>query len=125
MQVEYKHPSVGAPVPEPYATRLKGLLRFHNLEETETSLHNLDLAYRGYLEANDRLGMKLVRDTLLRGRRRAESLAANPRLRPEKRAEKQEIARWFGVWLQTPDVLFGWLELRKGAEEFRRRFGER
>jgi hypothetical protein len=55
---------------------------------------------------------------------RAGSLAANPRVSPEKRAEKREIATWFGIWLETPELFFDWLELRKASEEFRRLFGE-
>jgi hypothetical protein len=38
---------------------------------------------------------------------------------PDKRAEKQEIATWFRIWLETPDLFFDWLELRKASEEFR------
>lgn len=124
VQVQYKNLSIEQSIPEPYAGRLKGLLRFHDLEEAEASLRDLDAAYREYQEAQDRRGMERVRDVLLRGRRRAESLAANPKLSAEKHAEKREIARWFGVWLQTPDVFFSWLELRKRAEEFRRHFAQ-
>jgi hypothetical protein len=40
-----------------------------------------------------------------------------------KRAEKEEIAQWFGVWLQTPDAFFDWLEVRKQSPDYERRFG--
>ncbi len=113
---------MGTSIPEPYADCLKGLLRFHDLQDAEASIRNLDAAYRAYQEVNDRVGMRVVREILLLGRRRAEGLAANPRVSLEKRSEKLEIARWFGVWLQTPNVFFSWLELRKRAEEFRRHF---
>jgi hypothetical protein len=42
---------------------------------------------------------------------------------PDKRAEKAEIATWFRIWLETPDLFFDWLELRKASEEFRGLFG--
>jgi hypothetical protein len=51
-------------------------------------------------------------------------LAANPRVSPDKRAEKREIATWFRIWLETPELFFDWLELRKASEEFRRLFGD-
>jgi hypothetical protein len=49
-------------------------------------------------------------------------LAANVRLGPEKRLEKQEIAQWFKVWLEVPDLFFDWLEMRQASREFQRRF---
>jgi hypothetical protein len=64
--------------------------------------------------------MGLVRSLLQKGKLRAGSLAANPRVSPAKRAEKREIATWFRIWLETPDLFFDWLELRKASEEFRR-----
>jgi hypothetical protein len=43
---------------------------------------------------------------------------------PEKRREKQEVANWFRVWLETSDLFFDWLELRKQSEEFQRLFSD-
>ena len=106
-------------MPEPYATRLKGTLQFHDLPSTEQSLARLDAIYREYRGAGDHLGVKLVREWVKRGKLRARSLAANPRVQDAKRREKQEIARWFQVWLETPDLFQDWLELRKLSEEFR------
>jgi hypothetical protein len=37
----------------------------------------------------------------------------DPDPKPAKRAEKEEIARWFAIWLQTPDLFSDWLALRK------------
>jgi hypothetical protein len=39
-----------------------------------------------------------------------------------KRAEKEEIAHWFGIWLETPDAFFDWLEVRKQSPDFQKRF---
>ncbi|MBZ5564748.1 MAG: hypothetical protein LAP13_20295, partial [Acidobacteriia bacterium] len=43
--------------------------------------------------------------------------------REKKRQEKLDIAHWFHVWLETPDLFFDWLELRKASEDFRKLFG--
>jgi transposase len=107
---------------EPYASRLKGLLEFHSLESAEASLRKLDAIYREYREISDRIGTSLVRSLVLKGKLRAQSVAGNPRVSPEKRREKREIARWFHVWLETPDLLTDWLELRKNSEEFQQMF---
>ncbi len=113
------------PLAEPYAGRLKGKLQFHDLASAEQSLRELDAAYRSYVHASDRTGASLVRAILLNGKLRAQSIAANRRVNPLKRKEKHEIALWFTVWLQTPDLCFDWLEVRKNSEEFRKNFAPR
>lgn len=121
-RVEYEDRFTNPSLEEPYASRLKGALEFHSLESAEASLQRLDAIYREYRALSDRIGTSLVRSLVRKGKLRAEGLASNPRVSPEKRREKQEIARWFHVWLETPDLLFDWLELRKNSEEFRRVF---
>ena len=108
---------------EPYASRLKSVLKFHDLASAEESLLRLDAIYRDYQSAGDQEGVEWVCTLLRKGRERAQSLARNPRVKAAKRREKQEIARWFQVWLETPDLLPSWLELRKSSEEFRNLFG--
>ncbi|MGA2610734.1 MAG: DUF4385 family protein [Terriglobia bacterium] len=122
--VEYHDRFTAPPMEEPYASRLRNLLQFHDFESAEASLRKLDEVYREYRKASDRIGTGLVRSLLQKGKLRAGSLAANPRVSPDKRAEKQEIATWFRVWLETPDLFSDWLELRKASEEFRRLFRE-
>ncbi|MGD0459170.1 MAG: DUF4385 family protein [Terriglobia bacterium] len=122
--VEYHDRFTAPSMEEPYASRLRNLIQFHDFESAEASLRKLDEVYREYREASDRIGIGLVRSLLQKGKLRAGSLAANPRVSPDKRAEKQEIATWFRIWLETPDLFFDWLELRKASEEFRRLFRE-
>jgi len=124
-QVEYEDRFANPWMEEPYASHLKGVLQFHDLESAEASLRKLDAIYREYRKGSDRIGTSLVRSLVLKGKLRAESLAANPRVSPEKRREKQEIARWFRVWLETPDLLLDWLELRKASAEFQQMFAGR
>lgn len=101
--------------PEVYAH-----LHFGSLEAAEASLRNLDEHYRSGLSGEDKIGAEDCRRAALLARRRSERIARNTRVSPAKRAEKEEIARWFTIWLQTPDVFFDWLDLRKNTEEFRR-----
>ena len=110
-------------MPEPYASRLKGVLGFRDLASAEQSLLRLHAIDRDYQSAADRRGMKWVRALVKKGKLRARSLAANPRVQVQKRREKQEIASWFQVWLETPDLFADWLALRKSSEEFRHLFG--
>ena len=50
-------------------------------------------------------------------------IARNPKVEAHKRAEKEEIANWFRVWLQTPGAFFAWLDVRKQSPDYLRRFG--
>jgi hypothetical protein len=123
LAVQYEDRYSDPIMPEPYASRLKSVLKFHDLASAEQSLVQLDAIYRDYQRAGDQGGMEWVRTLLRKGRLRVQSLARNPRVKAAKRREKQEIARWFQVWLETPDLLASWLELRKSSEEFRKLFG--
>lgn len=120
--VTYNDRYVGPVLPEPYARRLDGLLQFRDFTDAESALHKLDDAYREYRSASDRMGTSFVRTLVIKGRQRAESMARNPRVGAEKRQEKEEIARWFKVWLDLPDLFFDWLEMRKRSEEFQQMF---
>lgn len=120
--VKYEDRFVDATLPEPYATRLEGALEFRDLKSAEASLRKLDAVYREYRAAADPTGVRLVRAVVIKGKQRAGSLARNPRVKAEKRREKQEIANWFRVWLESPDLFFDWLDLRRQSEEFRQLF---
>lgn len=65
----------------------------------------------------------MVHSLVKKGKLRAQSIAANARVQAAKRQEKQEIANWFRIWLETPELFADWLELRKTSEDFRRLFG--
>ena len=122
LRVEFNDPYVDPWMEEPYASRLAGLLHFGSLEEAEISLHHLDDIYREYRAAADRVGTSLIRELIVKGKQRAESLAANARVNPEKRREKEEIAHWFKVWLDVSDLCFDWIEMRKQSPEFQKLF---
>ncbi len=122
--INYSSPFVSPSVPEPYSSRLAGALRFNNLSEAEKSLGRLHALYTEYLFAQDRTGTSLIRNLMAKGRQRALSMAGNPRVTPRNRQEKGEVARWFGIWLDTPDLFFDWLEMRKSSEDFQGRFHE-
>lgn len=110
-------------MPEPYAARLKGVLKFHDLASAEESLRQFDAIYREYQSTADRAGIKWVRTLVKKGKQRARMLALSRRVQVRKRQEKQEIASWFQVWLETPDLFADWLALRKSSDEYRKLFG--
>jgi len=99
------------------------ILHFSTMEEAEATLRRLDGMLRECRAAGDRQRAARVLETAREGRRRAQMIAGNRQVAPEKRAEKEEIQQWFRVWLEAPDTFFDWLELRKASVEFVGRFG--
>lgn len=106
-----------------YEEEFHDLLHFATLEEAEMCLVRLDELLHKFEIEGERAAANRVLEVARLGRRRAEMIARNPRVDPQKRAEKQEILQWFRVWLETPAAFFDWLEVRKQSVEYQRLFG--
>src|SRR6204780_831705 len=107
-----------------YEEEFQDLLHFATLEDAEMCIVRLDELYRKFKEEEERAAVERVLEVARMGRRRAEMIARNHKVEPEKRAEKEEIMMWFKVWLETPDAFFDWLEARKASPDFQRRFAK-
>lgn len=105
-----------------YEEEFSDLLHFSTLDEAEMCLVRLDELLRKFLAEEERAAAERVREVARLGRRRAEMISRNHKVDANKRAEKEEIAHWFGIWLETPDAFFDWLEVRKGSPDFQKRF---
>lgn len=119
---EKKKSSIHSAAEDHHEERLKGLLKYSDLDGALVSIQKLDAIYREYRAVSDRVGTSLVRELVEKGEQRVKSMAASPRLRVEKRREKQELAKWFKVWLEVPDLFFDWLEMRQKSDEYQRLF---
>lgn len=108
-----------------YEEEFQDLLHFSNLEDAEMCIMRLDELHRKFKEDEEGAAMERVLEVARMGRRRAEMIARNHKVEPEKRAEKEEIMEWFRIWLETPDAFFDWLEARKASPDFQRRFAKR
>lgn len=106
----------------PYDAMFRNVLKFSSFKETVISLRRLENLRRKFLADNDREGLRLMREIAIKGKNRALMIAGNERVAPPKRAEKAEIAEWFTVWLQNPEIFENWLALRQKSEDFTRRF---
>ena len=105
-----------------YEEEFSDLLHFSTLDEAEMCLVRLDELLRKFLLESDSHAAERVREVARLGRRRAEMISRNHKVDARKRAEKEEIEHWFGIWLETPDAFFDWLEVRKQAPDFQKRF---
>ena len=107
---------------DPYEAAFRNVLKFSDFAQAAASLKRLDNLRREFARRKDAEGARRVRETVLKGKQRAEMIARNTKVDERKRAEKSEIARWFTVWLQTPEIFDDWLELRRRSAEFRAQF---
>ncbi len=109
----------------PYDAMFRNILKFSDFKQTIVSLRNLDNLRQKFLRENDKEGLRLVRETALKGKNRAQMIGKNPKVDETKRAEKAEIAEWFTIWLQSPEVFENWIVLRQNSKDFKDKFGEK
>jgi hypothetical protein len=107
---------------EQYEEEFEDLLHFKTLEDAEVSIMRLDELMRKFQMHGEKAAVERVLNVARLGKRRAEMIARNSKVEPNKRAEKIEIASWFRIWLETPDAFFDWLDVRKQSPEFQAKF---
>ncbi|HJZ65641.1 MAG TPA: hypothetical protein VKD70_15050 [Candidatus Acidoferrum sp.] len=109
-------------VEDQFEEEFEDLLHFKTLGDAEVSLMRLDELWRRFQAHGENAAAGRVLDVARLGKRRAEMIARNHKVEARKRQEKEEIANWFRIWLETPDAFFDWLDVRKQSPEFRTRF---
>jgi hypothetical protein len=102
----------------PYESELHGVLSFRTFVDAERTLLKLEELRQKYLASGDDKGHEYCRQIALLGRRRAELVGRNRNVSEVKRKRKMEIAAWFRIWLETPDLWQDWLELRKASQSY-------
>ncbi len=107
---------------EKYETIFKHLPRLATLEQAAASIREIDTLYRKFQRRDDRTGVRFARQTARSGKREAEQAASDETQSDRYRAEQAEIAQWFTVWLQTPDLFEQWLQLRQATADYRSKF---
>jgi hypothetical protein len=96
------------PFEQPYAG-----VRQHTFAELEESLGEMLAVYRDATAAGNRQRARYCRRQVIGAKDRARHLARDSRTTPEKKAQKEEMAAWMLVWLETPEVFPAWVAARK------------
>jgi len=105
-----------------YEEEFTDLLHFSTFTEAEMCLVRLDEMLRKFVTESERTAAERVREVARLGRRRAEMISRNHKVEAGNRAQKEEVAHWFGIWLETPDAFFDWLEVREQSPDFQKKF---
>jgi len=92
---------------------LRGRVHFHDFASAEASLREMQNEYESASEAGNRGRMQDCRRAVLRCRQRLQFALNNPNVGEAKRVEKQEILKWFRVWLGDPALFSTWIDLRR------------
>jgi len=106
----------------PYDAMFRNILKFSDFNQTLASIRQLENLRKKFVAENDREGLRLMREIALKGKNRALMISKNEKVAAEKRAGKQEIAEWFTIWLQSPEVFENWIMLRQNSPDFIERF---
>jgi hypothetical protein len=107
---------------DPYEPMFRNVVKFSNFEEAAATIRRLENLRRQFAQKGDREGLRRVSEAALKGKRRAQMIARNAKVVERKRAEKEEMAEWFTVWLNQPEIFEDWVALRRRSKDFRERF---
>lgn len=106
----------------PYDAMFRNILKFSDFRQALVSIRNLENLRRKFEAENDKEGLRMVRETAIRGKSRAQMISKNEKVEPKNRAEKAEIAEWFSIWLQSPEIFENWIALRQNSRDFKEKF---
>ena len=108
----------------PYDAMFRNILKFGDFAETLASVRRLENLRRKFTQEKDREGLRLMREIAIKGKSRAQMISKNGKVAPDKRREKAEIAEWFTIWLQNPEVFENWIVLRRKSADFNAKFAD-
>ena len=107
---------------EKYENAFARFLENDDLAAAEKSIRGIDELYRKFNQSGDKAGVRFAFEAARTARQNAIELSQLPNLSTAERREQAEIAEWFAVWAQTPDLFTEWVQLRKASAEFKKLF---
>lgn len=108
----------------PYDAMFRNLISFSSFAAAESSLRSLENLRRKLDADGDREGLRRVKEEAFAARDEAKRLSAGEQRTGEDPAFYTEIAEWFSIWLQSPEIFEGWVRIRKRSEQFREAFAK-
>ena len=106
----------------PYDAMFRNILKFSDFKQAVISIRRLENLRKKFVAENDKEGLRLVRETAIKGKRRAQMVAGNEKNAAQTRIEKAEIVEWFTIWLQSPEIFESWINLRQNSKDFKEKF---
>lgn len=107
-----------------YNAAFRNILQLSDLRASLGTIRDLENLRRNYASQNDKEGLRLVRETALRGKSMVNEVIQRESTKSSTRQINIEISEWLSVWLQTPAIFADWVELRQSSVDFVSRFGD-
>lgn len=102
----------------PYDPAFRGILDLSSLAGTERSIRDLENLRQRYKTDGDKEGLRRVREAAIEARKKVSALSLDASLEEYLRRQNDEIANWFRLWLENPEVFDAWLSIRKTSPQF-------
>lgn len=99
-----------------------GELNFDSLAAAAVSMAQLERSRKEFEANADTVRLRLLREFVADQSAELLFLATNRTSSQRAKSEAREIAQWFAVWRQTPELFVDWLELRLTSPDFRSLF---
>ena len=106
-----------------YEAAVRNILQLSDLRDALGTIRSLENLRRKYASERDKEGLRILRETALRGKRLVNEIIQRPSSEGLNRQVNIEISEWFSIWLQTPAFFADWVELRQLSPDFVSRFG--
>jgi len=107
----------------PYDAAFRNILNLSDLKGALSTIESLENLRRKFRAEGDKVGLRLVRENALRGKKAVNETANNPRSEALDKQIGIEISEWLSVWLQTPELFRDWVTLRQNSPDFIEKFG--
>ena len=95
---------------------LRGRVHSRDPQAAASSLLDLQQEFEEARRRGDGQRAEDCRSAVRQAKDRLRLVLRRSNLSPEKKEVKQELLRWFLVWLETPELFSQWLELRRSAK---------
>lgn len=96
-----------------YEAVFRNIIDVSGFAAARRTLRELENLRRLYTANGDRTGKRLVEEYGRKARQNAIDNAT---------ADGREIAEWFAIWLQSPELFENWIKLRTASADFKARF---
>ncbi len=106
----------------PYDAMFRNILKFSDFDQTLNSIRRLENLRRKFVADKDKEGLRLIKESAIKGRNRASMISKNQKVDEQKRLEKAEISEWFKLYLQSPEIFESWVKMRRKSKDFTETF---
>jgi len=107
-----------------YEPVLADITELRDLASVRTAIENLSELRRKFTREQDRKALKELQAIVIKCKQGVLADAEKYAKKGITRYELTEIAEWYTIWLQTPDMFHDWLSLRMRTADFIEKFSD-